>query len=253
VSWVFGAVAITLGALFLWGVVAPRTQWRALAGWSVSDPNANEPGGAAYAARRLLCGVGALGLLVVALGVATPLVELLPSDARPIPPVRAMWGTPEPQIVNRVFGASAVPSGTLSAMPVLGYQALDDGLPDYLIELRTFTLLGQDDMPGYIGQNPDPGVLAVGAADLVVHVAGPVLCIPRDAVVIETEDVIQVGVFYGRPDDPAAPAQDQLAACPADSSLTGSILLPIDLVEPVGERDVQTLDGEPIVRVPLVD
>jgi hypothetical protein len=251
VSWVFGAVAVTLGALFLWGLVAPRTQWRALVGWSVSDPNANEPGGAAYLVRRVLSAVGLVGLLVVGLGAAGPVLALFPSDAPPIPPVRAMWGTPEPQIVNRVFAASAAPSGTLSEMPVIGYQDLGDELPDYLIDLTPFTLLGNADPPGYLGSNPDPGVLAVGSADLVVNVVGPVLCIPRDVVVIETEDAVQIGVFYGRSDD--AGVSDQVTACPADSSLTGSVLVPIDLSEPLGDREVQTLDGNHIRIVPLIE
>ena len=59
-GWFFSILAITLGIIFVWGVFAPRSQWRALSAWSVSDEHAHEPGGTAYGWRRFLSALGAL-------------------------------------------------------------------------------------------------------------------------------------------------------------------------------------------------
>ena len=57
-GFVFVALAITAGVICLWGLVAPRGQWRALASWSFRDPHAGEPGATAYAIRRVASGLG---------------------------------------------------------------------------------------------------------------------------------------------------------------------------------------------------
>jgi L-aminopeptidase/D-esterase-like protein len=98
----------------------------------------------------------------------------------------------------------------------------------------------------------------IGSASIVVHVRGPVLCIPKSAVVIETETTVQVGVYYGLPDplpgpDGSVTPVDSVAGCPADAAVTGSVLVPLQLSAPVGDREVQSLDGTPIGRVQVVD
>lgn len=257
-TWVFGLIAVSLGGYFLWGLVAPRSQWRVLSAWSVSNPHAHEPGGASYGWRRLLSGVGVLGLGAVAvLSSAPDLVAALPKETRPISAVQVMWGAPDPQIVDRsIYGSATVPTGLVD-VPIDGYQDLDelDDLPPYLLTLRTFRMLGDETPPGYIGLTPAEGFSGIGPADLVVHVLGSVLCIPREAVVIETDTTVQIAIYYGLPDPkPAADgteaaAPDHVAGCPADDSVTGSVLMPITLTAELGDRTVETLEGDEIRKV----
>jgi hypothetical protein len=255
---VFGVIAVSLGAYFLWGLVAPRSQWLVLSAWSVSNPHAHEPGGASYGWRRLLSGIGVLGLGAVAvLSSAPDLVAALPKDTRAVSVVQVMWGSPDPQIVNRsVYGSATVPTG-LVEVPIDGYQDLDelDDLPPYLLTLRTFRMLGDESPRGYIGVTPAEGFSGIGPADLIVHVRGSVLCIPREAVVIETETSVQIAIYYGLPDpEPAAdgsvpPAPDHVAGCPANDPVTSSVLIPITLSSELGDRTVETLTGDELRKV----
>lgn len=259
-SWVFGVVAVSLGIYFLWGLFAPRSQWRALSAWSVSDPHAHEPGGASYGWRRLLSAVGVLGLAAVgAISVTPGVLAALPQEAPLVSPVEVMWGKPLPQLVDRsVYGSTTVPGG-LVEVPVLGYQDLDelDELPTYLLDMRHFSLLGDTSPSGLIGAYPGDGYSGVGPADFLVNVRGSVLCIPRSAVVIESETTVQVAIYYGLPDaEPAAdgtpaPAPDHIAGCPADDPVTGSVLIPITLAAELGDRTVQTLTGDEVPKVEL--
>lgn len=255
-TWVFGAIAVTLAIVFVWGLVAPRSQWRVLSGWSVSDTFANEPGRGGYGLRRLISALGLAGVAVVVIIGTTPLIE---QRLRPPPPaltaLQVMWGTPSPQLVARVIRPAAAPPEGLVGMPVLGYQVLDrtKDLPEYLIDLKPFSLLGDSSIPGYIGAAPEAGTSAYASADILVNVRGPVLCVPRQAVAIETETTIQIGIYYGLPDSTDGSAVDHVAGCPSDASVTGSVLIPLVLSAPIGSREVQTLDGTPIAGVRVVN
>lgn len=261
-NWIFGAVAMSLGLVFLWGLIAPRSQWRALQAWSVSNSYAHEPGGAGYGWRRFISAVGIAGLCtVVAIAVTPGVLAALPREQVLVSEVEQMWGAPSPQLVDRaVYGSSTPPDG-LVEVPVLGYQNLDelDDVPLYLIEMRRFSLLGDQTPAGYIGSNPGTGVSGVGPADLVVNVRGSALCIPREAVVTETETSVQIAVYYGLPDpEPLAdgtpaPTPDSVAACPADDPNTGSLLIPITLAAVLGDRTVETVTGEAIRKIELPD
>lgn len=252
--------------MLLWGLVAPRSQWRVLSAWSVSNPHAHEPSGASYGWRRLLSAVGVLGLLLVgALSAAPGVLAALPQTERVVSPLQQMWGTPTPQLVDRsVYGSSAPPAG-LVEFPVLAYQDLDelDTLPQYLLDLKHFSLLGDESPRGYIGNTPAKGFSGVGPADLIVNVRGSVLCIPREAVVIETEATVQIAIYYGLPDPeptpgadedaPEPPAPDHVAGCPLDDPITGSVLIPITLTSVLGDRTVETVDGTEIRKVAVVE
>ena len=262
-TWIFGVLATSLGIYLLWGLLAPRSQWRALAAWSVANPHAHEPGGSAYGWRRLLSGLGILGLVVVGVFAAAPgLLAALPQEEPVVAPVTTMWGSPDPQLVNRVvYGSSAPPAG-LVEFPVLGYQDLDelDELPPYLLDLTEYALLGDNSPSGYIGSAPAVGFSGIGPADLVVNVRGPVLCIPREAVVIETDTAVQIAIYYGLPDpapskDPAVPTPvpDHVKGCRLDDSVTGSVLIPITLAAELGDRTVETLNGDAITKVDVPD
>ncbi|MCU1439068.1 MAG: fumarate hydratase [Rhodoglobus sp.] len=251
-----------MGVVFVWGVFAPRSQWRALSGWSVSDPHVNEPGGAAYFARRLLSGMGLIGLAAVMFVTST--AGMIPvRSAPPLDDIERMWGSPAPQFVERVFLTYGAPPPGLAEMPLIAYQAFEEDVdkPDYFLRLDRFTLLGESDIPGYIGQPPDEGFSAIGFADLVVQVRGPMLCIPRETLVVETEDTVTIAVYYGLPDpEPVtdeqgnevdAPAPDHVAGCSPDDPVTASLLIPVDLAAPVGDRRVLTLDGDELREVPV--
>lgn len=251
-AWVFGTLTFTLALLFVWGLVSPRSQWRVLRGWSVSDTHRNEPGGATYGMLRLGSAVGVIGLATVAIVAVTSAVANLPDPPRAKPAVEQMWGDPAPQLVNRIPRNLPSPPVGLVEVPVLGYQTFDDGIPDYLLEMREFSLLGDAAPAGILGAEPEEGTSAIGSSNLLLHVRGPVLCIPRAVVVIETDTTVQVAVYFGLPDplDEAA-VVDHVAGCPADSHLTSSMLLPVQLSGPVLDRSVQALDGTELDYVEL--
>ena len=255
-SFVLGVVAVTLAGLFLWGLVSPRSQWRVLVGWAVSDPYTHEPGGSGYGVRRLLSALGLAGLAVaVAVGASPQISASFSADAAPRTPVEVMWGDPGPHLVPRVVYGVPTLTPEFVAMPVLAYQSLeraDDGLPGYLLTLENFRMLGRSDIPGMIGSAPAPGLSPFTSASLVVNVRGPLLCIPRQAIVVETETAVQIGIFYGLPDRPDGAPLDHAGGCPAGDPLTASVLIPIGLSAPLGDRDVQLLDGTPVPGVAVV-
>jgi hypothetical protein len=253
VSWVIGALAVTLGIVFLWGLFAPRSQWRTLSAWLVSNPGAHEPGGAAYGWRRFLSGMGVLGLLIVAGSAFSADLARQPRPGVPDTAVEQMWGSPVPHLVDRVVSPLTAPPAGFVEEPLLGFQRFDDDHPQYLRALDTFTILGDADLPGYVGSPSDGTVSAVGASQLVVNVRGPLLCIPRHVVVIESETAIQIAVYYGLPDPLSGPAPDHVAGCPIEGVVTSSVLIPIELSAPVGERAVQNLAGEPVTEVEIVE
>jgi hypothetical protein len=169
VNWVFGTIAVTLGILLLWGLVAPRSQWLILRSWAVADPHANEPGGAAYGFIRLGSAIGVLGLALVGIIGATAMVG---GPVRVAPgPTQAeiIWGSPAPKLLNRVFVSASAPPAGLAEMPILGYQTFDNGIDDYVLELQPYTRLGDPAPPGILGSEPDDGTSAIGSSNLLVN------------------------------------------------------------------------------------
>lgn len=252
-AWIFGTIAATLGLLFLWGLFAPRSQWLTLTAWSVSDPHAHEPGAAGFGMRRLASAVGLIGLASVGFVAAASFIDRLPRPPVPPTPVQAMWGTPDPHVINRVVRGLSSPPDGLVAVPVLDYQAFPTtGAPSYLTRLNTYSLLGLGAVPGLIGAAPGAQAAAIDTAELVVHVRGPILCIPRAAVVIESDTTVKIGLYYGLPDSADGSPVDNTKGCPTDSSVTASVLIPIDLTAPVGDRIVESLDGTELPSVKVV-
>lgn len=253
---VVGVAAVATTLLLLWGLLAPRANWSSLVAWSTSDPRAAEPGWTSYFVRRLIFGFGLLGL--AGLGAAVVVTWMLnpPLHASPPTPVQQMWGQTPPVVVDRVITPVADPPAGFTEMPVLGYQVVDDedGPGDYLRFLEPFELLGGErDMPGLIGQDPGDGYSAMDTAELIINVRGPLLCIPRAAVVRETLESVTVAVFYGMPDPPDGSAVDNAVACPAGATVTTSALLAVELHEELGDRTVLMLDGTEIDEVDLIE
>ena len=252
-SWVIEALAVTLGIVFLWGLFAPRSQWRTLSAWLVSNPGAHEPGGAAYGWRRFLSGVGVLGLLIVAGSAYSADLARQPRPGPPETAVEQMWGSPTPSLVDRAITPITAAPAEFVEEPLLGFQGFDDGHPEYLRALPVFTILGDANMPGYVGSPGDRSVSPIGASNLVINVRGPLLCIPRQVVVVESETAIQIAVYYGLRDPLTGAAPDHVVGCPQEGVVTSSVLIPIELSGPIGERVVQNLEGEAIPQVDIVE
>ena len=255
-SFVLGVVAVTLAGLFVWGLISPRSQWRVLVGWAVTDPYRNEPGGSGYGVRRVLSGVGLAGLAIaVAVGASPQISSTFSADAPARSPLEVMWGEPGPHLVPRAVSGVPTPPAELVPVPVLAYQSLErasDELPGYLLTIDNFRLLGRSEIPGLIGSRPPEGLSPFSSASLLLHVRGPALCIPRQAVVVETETAVQVGIYYGLPDRADGAPVDHIAGCPAGDPLTTSLLIPIGLGAELGDREVQSLDGTAVPRVAVV-
>ncbi len=217
--------------------------------WSASDPYRSEPGGAAYGIRRLISGAGLLALLGIASVASISAVAGQPGPQPRPSTVEQLWGKPDPRLVNRIVStAGTVPEGLIE-VEVLAYENVEDDLPDYYARLKEFRYLGADGIPGYIGRPPGFGDGAFDFADIVINVRGPVLCVPRSLVMVETYQAIQIAVYYGRPDPADGSTPDNTTECSTDSSVTGSVLIPLSLANPVGDRTVEQLDGTPIREV----
>ena len=245
----------SLGILFIWGLFSPRSQWRVLVSWSYRDPHANEPTGFAYGLYRV---VAALGIATMV--VSGVLVNQVRLDNTPPPPValtatQQMWGTPEPVVVNRVVHSSGTVSAGLVDQPILGYQSVvgQTRQPPYLFRLTRFSMESATTENGFIGSDPATGLAALDTAWLVVAVAGDPLCFPHQAVVIESAKSVRVGVYYGQENPADGSNAENLGDCNTRASgASVSALLPITLVEPLGDRVVLTLDGDAIRRVALI-
>ncbi|MHA6669076.1 cytochrome c oxidase subunit II [Homoserinimonas sp. A447] len=247
----FWAVVIaSVVFVFLWGLFSPRSQWKVLAAWSYRNPQADEPSSFAFAVQRVISGIGVIFFGAIgAVGVVQYLAEL-PPPRPPLTALQQMWGVaPEPQVVNRIVVAEdAVPAGLVEA-PIGGYQLVEneEHQPRYLHLLKRFEP-GDFARSGMVGVTPGEDFPALDSAELVVNIRTWGDCIPRDAVVIETETTVQVGFYVGMSNRQDDIPVDHLA-CDRPAFVQNSLLMPIDLAAEVGDREVQTLDGTPIPEV----
>ncbi|EAR24524.1 fumarate hydratase [marine actinobacterium PHSC20C1] len=254
-GWVWWFLAVPLGVAALWALFAPRNQWRSLFAWSVSNAHSSEPGGAAFAYRQIIAalalGLALLAIILAAVGSAAR----EPAKSHHASEIEETWGSPEPLLVYRTFQASTTPDATLVNVPIVSYLPVNDDerAPLYLLELEAFSRLGTTNIPGYIGTHPAETDSTIGRADVVVKVNGPLLCIPRRVVVIETPETVQLAVFYGLPTPIDGSEPDNAAACPLGDDVAGSVLIPISLNDVIGERTVESLDGAPLTLVDLED
>ena len=249
-SWILGGAAALLGAILLWGLVSPRTQWRVLIGWSTSDPDRAEPGDSVHGVTRLLCLLGLLGLLAVAGVQVWNTVSHQPRSAPAATALEDMWGDPVPGLLDRLVTPAAAPPVELAPGTISGVQDLDRGsAPDYLVAMPRWEFLGEAEPLGVIGNYPGDGFTAYGLSDVLVAAVGPLGCIPRGAAVSETDGVVQIGVYWGVP---GAGAQDHVGACSTVDSLRQTVLVPIQLAAPLEGRDVVTFEGVPVPPVPVL-
>ncbi|MCY7412396.1 MAG: hypothetical protein LH471_05070 [Salinibacterium sp.] len=248
-SWVAVAVAVALTCLALWGLVHPRSQWRVLMSWSASDTHRAEPGGASYRTRRILSGIAVLAVAVILLSAWLPTL-IQPRHQSAPTPIEMMWGSPEPRLLDRVVrSGETVPDGLILA-ELFGYQAIgEDGPPTYLLDVPRYSRLGEAVPPGLIGNYPGDGFTAAGSAEILVNVRGPLLCIPRQVSIEETETTVRIAVYFGLPDAPEGRETDTVAECREDAPIKESLLMSLELTSELGGRSVQTAAGIAVPRI----
>lgn len=240
--------------MFVWGLLAPRSQWKILASWSVSDPYANEPSGVAFLLQRVAAALGIVSMVVS--GVLVYQVELARQPPPPSPPTIAetLWGKPVPVVVNRVVRASGdVPAGLVD-QPIIAYQEVSgkSRQPPYLFDLKKFSLPDATEENGLVGADPKPGFAALDSAMLVVEVYGDPKCFPHHVTVRESDDSVAVGVYYGQASPKDGSNAANVTACSVLASAANTpTLIPIALSGPLDHRAVTTLDGTPIREVVL--
>lgn len=245
-----------LGLFFLWGLLAPRSQWYALVGWTRSDPRGTEPGSVAYGIGRFVSLIGLLSLATVAVSWAVGAIDFGEEErVRPVTEAEQVWGAPTPYVVDRVFTPLGAPPENLVEQAITGYQVVTpaSGRPEYLFETGKMRQAGLATQPGFIGVVPLTGTVALDTADIVVHVRGDDRCIPQRVVVIGAEEAVQVGVFFGQPNPSDGSNAEQLGNCDPGPPIarTRGFLIPVDLAAPLGERKLQSLAGAAIPLVPV--
>jgi hypothetical protein len=246
-------VMIAFAILTVWGLIAPRGQWRALAGWSRRDSGGGDPGPLAVAIHRIVSAIALVVVVAGSISLANPVREELPR-AVDVPArmstVERLWGSPAPVVVNRVFATVSAPPAGLVVQPVLRYQAMIGAqrTPSYLFGLTSYTRHGAKPGDGYIGSSPQVGLTALDSADLVLQVRADKRCIPYKVALVETEDTVTVGVYFGQPNAAGSGNDANVTQC--DTSATGSkvvsMLIPVDLQSAVATRTVQNFDGSAI-------
>lgn len=252
VTTLLNVLLVSLGTVFLWGFLAPRSLWRALSSWSYGDPHLNEPTGIGYGLYRVVAVIG-----IAAMVVSGVLVSRVHEGEKPPPPVKAttaevLWGTPAPVVVNRVVEPVKTAPPGLVSQPILGYQGMNGKTrqPPYLFSLDHFDLPEANVANGYIGTEPSVGLVALDTAQLVVRVAGDPQCFPHAAMVTQTDETVMVAIYYGRALPNSAKPPANLANCSVlASDRNVSTIIPIQLIEPLGDRTVTAFDGTPILRV----
>lgn len=246
----------SLGVLLLWGMIAPRSQWRLLISWTYRDPHGGEPTGFVYGLYQVVAALGIVTMIVSGASVYRVEQVRRPDAHAPPTPVERMWGAKNPMVVNRVVTpVTQVPKGFVD-QPILGYQTLDGKRrqPPYLFGLPSLSLSLATTRNGLVGVDPPTGLAALDMAHLVVEVAGDKKCFPHHVVVIESESTVRIAVYYGQ----SNPADGSNSANIADCDTSGgphaiTTLIPIELRDALGGRDLQTLGGKAIRIVPVIE
>ena len=252
----FTVVAVSLGILFVWGVLAPRHQWNSLIAWTRDNPRDTEPGPMAYRLVRLL---SLVGIVALTFGPVTTLIGGVsfrePPATASLTSLEKVWGQPRPVLLDRVFTAARTPSKALVQQEITGYQLIDNvhRVPNYLFSAKALRDTGMAALPGFLGVVPRAGSTALATASFIVHVRGDDRCIPQQVGVVEAVDSVRVGVFFGHPTTAGSAASPRGPACDPAPSVTRSraFLIPVDLAAPLNDRAIQSLSAKPISTVPL--
>ncbi|MCW4386448.1 hypothetical protein OH146_11760 [Salinibacterium sp. SYSU T00001] len=252
-SFVVFAVAL-LAVVFVWGLFWPRSQWQVLAAWLRRNPDASEPSATAYAFHRILSGLGVATFLTVGVALAITYINSLPAPEPPKTALQQMWGAaPRPVVVDRVVRSVGEADPSFAEQAILGYQLVDNvaHTPRYLVYLDNYNPPGSDSP--LIGAPPSEGFAALDSAELVVNVRVKAQCTPLQAVVVESEEAVQVAIYSAISSPVGAPAVANHEFCEGGSTVGPSLLIPLDLAQPVGEREVQLLDGTAVREVEVIE
>lgn len=249
------AFVVVLGVLFVWGVLAPRSQWRLLLSWTYREPQTDAPSGWAFGLQRVIAALGIAGLLAGG-GLAWQRhLDSLPEAPPPPNPIAQMWGDSATVVVNRVITASDhVPKGLVRVDPS-AYHAMDGQRrqPAYLFSMPTLGVPHGEDAGGLVGEEPSAGLVGLDTASVVVLVSADAACIPREVFLQEGPSTVRVAVYFGRPDLPDGTEHwSGRDACAPGSSRARSLLIPLPLASPLGERLVTDLNGVPLRRAPII-
>jgi hypothetical protein len=250
--WVVVIASVLL--VFLWGLLSPRSQWKVLVAWSYRNPEADEPSAIAFGIQRVISGIGILFFLALGALTLSQYLASLPPPAPPLNPIQQMWGVaPVPQVVNRVVNPSDSVPETLVEVTIEGYQPVDNAnhRPRYLYLLEPFNPGGNVDQVGIVGVQPAKDFPALDSAELVVGVRTWAECIPKRAVVIETETTVQVAIYVGMPTRSDKLPVDH-STCDRPALVQNLLMVPINLSAELGDREVQALDGTPIENIEVV-
>lgn len=247
---VLGGLAI----LTFWGFLAPRSQWRMLTGWSHREATGGEPGAVIVGIHRLVAGIALVGLALAGMSMVGGLfTSTTQAGTRVITdPVRVLWGSPDPAVVNRVFVPVNIAPTGLVREPTVRFQAVSakDRNPDYLFSLPVYARPLASTTDGYLGADPTIGLSALDTADIVVQVRADRRCTPQQVLVVESSTAIVIAVYYGRPT--GEPLDTKALAAPCNPKASGdqssSVLIPIALGAAVGQRAVLSLEGTPISK-----
>lgn len=249
------ACVVVFAVLFLWGLLAPRSQWRLLLSWTYREPQSDAPSGLAFGLQRIIAGVGIVGLLAGGGLAWQRYLDGLPEPTPPPNPIEQMWGDADTRVVNRVITSTSPSSGLVRVDPT-AYHAVDGQRrqPPYLFSMDSLMLPRGDDAGGLVGENPSAGLTALDTARVVVLVTADAACIPREVFMVEGASSVRVSVYFGRPDLPdGAEHFSGRDSCAPGSSHARSLLLPLQLATPLGERLVTDLDGVPLRRAPIIN
>lgn len=249
------ALILLLGGLAIftvWGFVMPRSQWRVLTSWSQRDPGGHEPGAVTIAIHRTVAAIAIAALIfsLMALNGRTENATARPVDRPTSDPVRVLWGSPDPVVVNRVVTPVTQAPADLLSLPLLRYQAIDGHHrdPSYLFNLANFERPHAKKGDGYVGTDPSVGLTALDTSQLVLQMRADERCTPQQVLLLESSTAIVVAVYFGRPVGTALDDAAKAAPCDIEAadSKSVSMLVPIHLATPVGDRSVVGLDGMPI-------
>ena len=159
-------------------------------------------------------------------------------------PLEKMWGKPVPRLLDRIVDTQVeIPLDLAPSVPIAVQPMTPGAAPPYLLTMPRWSLLGDPSPAGVLGIQPARDVTGYGGASLLVAVRGPLLCIPRAAVVQETEDEVVVGVWFGLPDSPTGSPVDHLTGCPMNPNAGEVVLVPVPLMNELDDRRVVTIDG----------
>jgi hypothetical protein len=244
------AIVAGLAILTLWGVVAPRGQWRVLTAWNRRSAWDGGPSSLSVGIHRTVAVLATVALLITGWNLLEAYVATVSASVRTTSVVHRMWGYPTPLVVDRIVANVTTAPPGLVQQPIARYQPVDTlkHTPAYLFELPDWNRVATRANDGYIGTQPPVGIGALDSASIVVELRGDSRCIPRQAVVVENKTTVAIGVFYGRP--AAAPGAKPVAidSCKPTPAAKDSLnlLLPLSLSASVGKRHVTNLDGSPI-------